>query len=248
MSPSLYLEATTEDRPLLETAALAGFWNLPVGTLRRLGRSLGATYDESTLAAVLLQTCKAAMGRALTALEQLRVLEARVPRVSEAMAFLETEEAQGLLEEDEKKAVKEQEKARRSKEDGFAEVVKMIKTLREQLQKQQAKKGMGSGPSSSSGALAAAKKKRKYPPIKDLADAKDVDVEFLDTFLPAGCRFGKDELDGGWRLNCYGVRFYRSWNLHGVEGGARQLVALAWQKALEEGREEKNPYEEGLLA
>jgi hypothetical protein len=60
-------------------------------------------------------------------------------------------------------------------------------------------------------------------------------------YLPAGRRFGKGELDGGWRLSCYGVRFYRSWNLHGVEGGARQLVTLAWQKALEEGREEKSP-------
>jgi hypothetical protein len=162
------LEATTEGRTVLETAALASFWNLPVGTLRRLGRSLGATYEESSLAAVLLETCKAAMGRALTEPEQLRVLEARVPKVSEAMAFLETEEAQGLLEEDEKKAVTEQEKARIGKEGAFAVVVKMIKTLRERAQKPQAKKGMGSGPSSSSGAQAAAKKKRTYPPHQGL--------------------------------------------------------------------------------
>ena len=106
-------------------------------------------------------------------------------------------------------------------------------------------KGRGKGRGAGRGAPPA-KKPRKYPLKLELKSGLSVD--FLNTFLPADCRFGIDWFDGNWRLAAFESWYGRSWRRHGEEEGAKQLIRKAWEMALELGYETECTFAEFALS
>ena len=88
------------------------------------------------------------------------------------------------------------------------------------------------------------KKKRKWPLLKDMET--DLRPEFLNSYMPEGCRISKEGRGQGWRLSAVGHRAFRALGLHTVEGAAKELISLAWAWAVERGAEDKCPYDELL--
>ena len=152
------------------------------------------------------------------------------------MGFLCSEEAKDLL-GDEVKTVE----AMVEQEEKDKTTVDSVKTVAKDLAKKihDAKKHEGKGKGGRGRGAAAGpppfKKARKYPAAVEFTSG--LNVGYLNTFVPEGCRFGIDLLDRLWRLSAYGRVYGRSWGLHSEVGAAKLLISLAWKLAIENGHE-----------
>jgi hypothetical protein len=233
------IEPAGQKDTLLRVAALNGFWRIPKTGLVQLGRDLGAAVNgKDDFCTILLEVAETSMGRDLTDEEKLSILRARLPKYNEAKDVLTGEDCHDLLGADEAKKVqtKQEEEAKQ------APVFDEVKVAARALAKKVHDKGKAAGARASKGDKHGPplKKPRKYPPR--MGFDSDLTVDYLDTFLPMGCKFGVDKLDQNWRLRAYGHTLGRSWALHGIEGAANALIKEAWRQAPEGGYEQVCPF------
>ena len=243
---ALLLQNTSEEKNLLETSAMNAFWQIPKSGLLSIAKAISARVEaDKPLPEVMLALAEAVLGD-LGDAEKLRLLRLRMPAKSDLLHLLDEHSTEDILETEDAKELKKMQCEQQSMEQEFgAKVKEMATRVRTQ------------GPASSSSSTSRhnrqpstntsqrTKKARRYPP--EVRIDESTTVQDLNTMLPSGCKFGYDGIDHCWRLAAYGTRYGRSVQLHGRIAGARQLVVLAWQRAVQEGWESECPFP-GLLS
>eukprot|EP00971_Amphidinium_carterae_P104666 2072775-Amphidinium_carterae.2 len=218
---------------LVKHCAREGFYDMPKSALSAIAKEVGCDMKAGAhLPEMLLALCSFLLP-SLTDEDKLGILRKRMPAMGDLeQLLLDNEEAQELLEEKDLQSLSKRAEERKS-------TVMEFKVLAASLAEKVASKGSKSRGAASSSSRPS-KRARVYP--SQVRFSKELTVSELNGFLPVGCSFGVDRLDQSWRLNCYGQRFSRAWTCWGEVESAKQLIVLAWNRAIELSYESSCPF------
>jgi hypothetical protein len=234
-----FIQATADEDTLLRVSARFAFWDIPRTGLVTLAKEFGALVPAGAdLPTLLMALCETILGK-LTDEDKLKIIRQRLPKTDTMKEFLMTDDAKECLGKDELQKLqpgKDEDPTVKKGNDEMREAARAFakKIYEKSAKANTGKKGGSAGP--------AAKKARKYPNIVDL-QGDQFTVAELNLYLPNGCKFGEDRLDCSWRLNAFGTRHSRAWNLYGSRGAALELMQLAWVAAVDQGFEPFCPFE-----
>ena len=227
-------------KPLAEVVAEAGWFDLELSDLVKIGRVLGFNLDEvtTTVDALLSLTrgvLKCNTSRAMTCIANR--LERRVPE-TDVKVILDIDEAASCLLKDEEKALREQQKASRNNFQA------MLQLHNEYANKQRAILSE-SGPSRPA-------KKPKTGVVKVPKEGLELlPQKALKRFFPPKCCLWKIRSSGTWNIRKDGwpCSASRSTRYHGEATAIKLLVSLAWyQHGILTGVEYEKLPVQGLLA
>ena len=238
---TLLLEKTSEERNLLETCAMNAFWEIPKTGLISIARAASIPVDTGkSLPEVMLALVDGVL-REQSDSEKLRLLRLRLPRKADLMELLEEASAEQNLEPED---VQQLQQLKKDNDNREQELGPKVRELAERVRSQSSSSSTAASSSRSkagTGATGTKNKKGKRFPNTIKID-ESTTLQELNALLPTGCKFGYDGIDHYWRMSCYGTRYGRSIQLHGREEGAKQLVLLAWKRAIAEGWEPTCPF------
>ena len=228
------LHSTSPKRNLLEQAAMHGFWQLPRSGLKTLADELGAVvHNKMSFPDAVVTLATHILGE-LDDVTKLSILRRRMPKSTDVEGLLATLDVEDVLDKSDGEAFAREAKNKEEIESEFGPVVR---SLANEVHKKTSKSQASRSTSSSN---SVSKRQRRWP--RSCTITENTGIEELNTMVPGGCKFYIDAIDEYWRLYAWNSRYGRSWALHGVAEGAKQLLRLAWQRALSEGHETECPW------
>jgi len=217
-----------EEVPLLRHCARQGFFRTDLVNLNKLVVDLGVGTSHKDLANVMLALVRHLLPD-ISDEDLLSILQKRLPKASEYLDILESEEVSHELDEEDREACAKMRKQEDEKQ-GAASALKVeIRALHAKIRAKRATSQVPGSSAASSSSQASKKRKTATKAVKQVPPApEDLSEEQARDLMPPDARLYKDYSNNRWRGYYLEQSRSRSWAVRSARDCCLEVLQFLW--------------------